>query len=406
MNSSCRSCKKSDLKMFLDLGQKPPSDLILSDEMLNMPEPFFPLQVAFCPNCSLVQILETIPPEDLFTDGYQYYSSFIPSLLRHSKENVLELIKVRALDNESLIIELASNDGYLLKNYVEKKIPVLGIDPAPGQAKEAEKKGVPTLNTFFTKKVAAKLRGKGKRANVIHANNVLAHVKDTNGFVQGIKILLKNDGVAVVEVPYVKNLIDHCEFDTIYHEHLCYFSLTALDNLFRRHSLFINKVKKIPIHGGSLRLYVEKYENPEHSVKKLLDFETKLKLNEINYYKNFAIRVEKLKEDLLKLLISLKKKGNKIAAYGAAAKGSTLINYIGIGRDLIDFVVDRNPYKHGKYMPGQHLPIFETKKILEENPNYLLLLAWNFASEIIEQQHVYKQRGGKFIIPIPEPKVI
>jgi SAM-dependent methyltransferase len=406
MNSSCRSCKKSDLKIFLDLGQKPPSDRILSDEMLQMPEPFYPLQVAFCPNCSLVQILETIPPEELFSDGYQYYSSFIPTLLRHAKENVQELIKTRFIGAESFIIELASNDGYLLKNYVDKRIPVLGIDPAPGQAKEAEKKGVPTLNTFFTKKIAEKLRDKGKKADLIHANNVLAHVKDTNGFVEGIKILLKKGGAAVVEVPYVKNLIDHCEFDTIYHEHLCYFSLTALDNLFRRHSLFINKVRIIPIHGGSLRVYVEHHENPNHRVKELMDSEIKLKLNQIKYYKNFAVRVEKLKEDLLELLISLKAKGNKIAAYGAAAKGSTLINYMGIGREIIDFVVDRNPYKHGKYMPGMHLPIFGIEKLLKENPNYVLLLAWNFAEEIIEQQQAYKKRGGKFILPIPELKVI
>ena len=246
-NARCRSCNKEGLEVFLDLGAKPPSDRILTEEMLKRTEPLYPLEVAFCPHCSLVQILETVPPEDLFTDGYEYYSSFIPALLKHSRENVLDLIKSRNLNSTSFIVELASNDGYLLKNYVEAGIPVLGIDPAPGQAKAAEKIGVPTLNTFFTTELAVRLRDDGKQADVLHANNVLAHVANTNGFVEGISILLKDHGLAVIEVPYLKELIDHCEFDTIYHEHLCYFSITALDHLFKQHSLFLNDVKQIPI---------------------------------------------------------------------------------------------------------------------------------------------------------------
>jgi SAM-dependent methyltransferase len=402
----CRSCGGIRLDTFLDLGETPLADRLLSDADLGAEELVFPLRVALCADCSLMQITETVSPQILFGHSYPYFSSFSPALLEHSRKNALDMIKRRSLNRDSFVIELASNDGYLLKNYVEAGIPVLGIDPADGPAAAAEKIGVATRCTFFTCELAEQLRAENIRADVIHANNVLAHVADTNGFVSAISRILKDDGVAVIEVPYVEPLIDHCEFDTIYHEHLCYFSVTALDKLFRRNGLYLNEIKHLSIHGGSLRLYVELHERVGDSVKTQIAHEKSRGIDTLDYFHNFSTKVDVLRRELLAVLRRLKADGASIAAYGAAAKGATLINTAGIGRGLIDFVVDRNVHKQGKYMPGQRIIIRPTEALLDAQPDYVLLLAWNFYEEILEQQKAYRERGGRFIVPVPVPRIL
>jgi SAM-dependent methyltransferase len=402
----CRSCGGEELKVFLSLGDMPLSDGLLSRDDLTRQEPRYPLDVAFCQDCALAQILETVPPERLFGADYPYFSSFTNALLQHSAANVAARIAERRLGGGSLVVELASNDGYLLQYYRAQGIPVLGIDPAPGPVAAARARGIETLQAFFGRELATKLAAEGRLADVIHANNVLAHVADTNGFVAGIGTLLKEDGVAVIEAPYVKELIDHGEFDTIYHEHLCYFSVTALKRLFERHGLSLNRVEPLAIHGGSLRLFVGKRERADRSVAEHLEAERQAGVDRLEYYTGFSARVARIRSALVALLEHLKREGARIAGYGAAAKGTILLNFTGVGREMLEFVADRNVHKQGRYVPGVRLPIVSPQRILEERPDYLLILPWNFKEEIMEQQSEFRRRGGRFIVPVPEPVIV
>ena len=374
--------------------------------MLGESDPQFPLEAVFCSKCSLVQILETLPPEVLFCNNYLYFSSVSDYWLEHSRQHADALVERLHLCQESLVIEVASNDGYLLQNFAQRGIPVLGIDPAEGPAAAARKIGIETLGDFFTEDLAKKLKNHRGPADLIIANNILAHVANPLDFVKGLRELVKDNGVISIEVPYVRDLVDHGEFDTIYHQHLCYFSLTSIIGLLEENDLFVNDVFRLSSHGGSLRVYASIDSFRSANVDQLAKQERDTGLDRFDYYSGFGSRVKLIRFELASFINDLKAAGKSIAGYGAAAKACTLLNYCGIGRDALDFIVDRNPQKHGMYMTGVHVKIVSPVHLLQEQPDYVLLLCWNLADEILRQQTDYRERGGKFIIPVPQLNVL
>ncbi|MCW3473927.1 class I SAM-dependent methyltransferase [Limobrevibacterium gyesilva] len=406
---TCRSCGHVPLSPILSLGETPLANALLSRAQLATTEPRFPLDLAFCPECTLVQITQSVPPEMMFRE-YMYFSSFSDTMLEHARTIAERMIAERKLGPGSLVIEIASNDGYLLKNYLQHGVPVLGVEPASNIAKVArEQHGIDTIEEFFGTEIARSLATEGRQADVLHANNVLAHVPDLNGFIGGIATVLKLNGIAVIEVPFLLDMFDKLEFDTIYHEHLCYFSLTALDALFRRHGLSVVDVERHKIHGGSLRLFAAKAASGQAAspaVAALLAEEAAWHVRDYKRYQDFGARVGVLKADLVGLLTRLKGEGKTVAAYGASAKGATLLNTFGIGSQFLDYIVDRSTVKQGHFAPGTHLEILSPDVLARRKPDYLLLLAWNFADEILRQQNAYREAGGRFIIPIPTVAVV
>jgi C-methyltransferase-like protein/putative zinc binding protein/methyltransferase family protein len=404
--ASCRSCGADGLVPVLDLGLQPLANRLRTTAELDDEEPRFPLDVAACPECSLVQLTYSVPPEEMFSD-YPYFSSVSPSLVAHAKEIAERKVADLGLGPDSLAMEIASNDGYLLQHYRDAGVPVLGVDPARNIARVAEDRGIPTRCAFFGREVAAELVAEGFRPDVVHANNVMAHVPALNSFVAGIATLIGDHGRLVTESPYLKELLDHVEFDTIYHEHLCYYSLTALDRLFARHGLVIEDVERLAIHGGTLRMTVgsEAVCRRGPAVVALLEEEQKWGVDDPSTYAAFGERVRQLGRDLRAMIDSLLADGACVVAYGASAKGSTLLNTFGIGRERLKWVADASPHKQGLHAPGTALPIVGPERLLLDKPDYVLLLAWNFADEIMGQQQAYRDAGGHFIVPVPAPRI-
>ncbi|MCU4653931.1 NAD-dependent epimerase/dehydratase family protein [Roseibacterium sp. SDUM158016] len=403
----CISCGGVGLAPVLDLGEMPRSDGLLREEDLGGQERLVPLRLGFCASCGLVQLLETRPPEEMFGDDYVYFSSVSEDLLAHSRNHAQALIEARGLKPGNLVAEIASNDGYMLMNFLQAGIDVLGIDPASQPVKIAREKGVETINDFFGEALARRVVAeRGRKADVIIANNVVAHVEDQNDLVAGLAELVAEDGVVVVEFPYVRDLIDHGEFDTIYHEHRCYFSLGSAQALFARHGLHLNDVLRLPIHGGSLRLTFGKTAAPTARVAELLDEERALGLDTAAYYEDFALQVRTFRNEARRMIGEIRASGGRIAAYGAAAKGTIMLNYLGLDARVIEFAVDRNPAKQGKYMPGVRIPIVGPERLEADPPDVLILLPWNFRDEIVRQQRDYLARGGRILVPIPDLEMV
>lgn len=404
---TCRSCGDRGLVAVLSLGSTPIANALVDPASAPPTDPSYPLEVVFCPTCTLVQLGYELSADAIFGDDYPYFSSFSEMFARHAADHVAGLLTTRDLTSSSLAVEVASNDGYLLRHFVEAGVRAVGIDPAPGPAAAAEVVGVPTIVEFFGVAAAERIVADHGRADVVIANNVMAHVPDLNDFVGGFAALLADDGLLTIENPSVREMVERVEFDTVYHEHYCYFSCSSVDALVRRHRLHLNDVEWFPdLHGGTLRYHVAKRRDQTARCRDQLDKERAIGLIAPPYYEHFAEQVRVCQEELRALLDGLRETGRVVAAYGAAAKGATLLNSTGIDTSLVAYVVDRNPHKQGKLMPGCRLPIRPVEVLADEQPDDVLVLAWNFAAEIVAQQQAYARAGGTFYRPVPHPEVI
>jgi 2-polyprenyl-3-methyl-5-hydroxy-6-metoxy-1,4-benzoquinol methylase len=404
----CRSCGTTLEHTFVDLGMSPLANSYMKPEQLNRMEPFYPLHVYVCEKCLLVQLEQFSTPHEIFSD-YSYFSSFSDSWLSHAKAYVDMITDRFRLDRNSRVVEIASNDGYLLQNFVERAIPVLGVEPAANVAEVAKKKGINTKVAFFGEKTALDLTAEGWNADLIIGNNVLAHVPDLNDFVKGLKVLLKPTGLITMEFPHLLQLMEQNQFDTIYHEHFSYFSFIAVEQVFARHGMKLFDVEELPTHGGSLRIYACHDQDASKPigtrVRELKSREEATGFGRLDHYLSFGPQVEATKRKLLSFLISARQEGKRVVGYGAPAKGNTLLNYCGVRTDLIDYTVDRSPHKQGHFLPGVHIPIYAPEQIRQTHPDYLLILPWNLREEVMQQMSCIREWGGKFVLPIPEVKV-
>jgi hypothetical protein len=405
---ACRFCGASLRHTFIDLGMSPLCESYLNAGQLNQMEPFYPLHVFVCGNCFLVQLQEYVSAESIFGE-YAYFSAYSESWLAHAKAYTEKMIERFALGPKSNVVELASNDGYLLQYFVLAGIPSLGIEPAANVAAVAVTRGVPTLVRFFNRECAEELAAQGMKADLLLGNNVLAQVPDLNSFVAGMKILLKPNGVITMEFPHLVKLMEQGQFDTIYHEHFSYFSMLSVEKIFSAHGLMLFDVEELPTHGGSLRIYACHAEDPtkglSSGVLSVRAAEDAAGLSELESYSSFAERAKETKCALLEFLIRARRNGKQVAGYGAPGKGNTLLNYCGIRSDLLAYTVDRNPYKQGKFLPGSHIPIFGTERIRETKPDYVLILPWNLKDEIMQQLAFIREWNGRFVVPIPQVRL-
>jgi len=406
----CRHCETSVSLPFIDLETSPPSNSYLVSESLLTPEKWYPLRVNVCRNCWLVQTEDYADFTDLFTSDYAYFSGFSSSWLIHSERYVKEMIQRFKLDSSSYVIEVAANDGYLLQYVLREGIACLGIEPTASTAHSAREKGIEIIERFFGIELADQLVSQGRQADLTVANNVLAHVPDINDFIKGFARLLKPNGVSTFEFPHLINMVKEGQFDTIYHEHFSYLSLTAVDSIFRSNGMTIYDVKELPTHGGSLRIFAQRSDSGIHplssAVTDMLDRELIAGVKTDAYYLRFQEKANRIKDDFIAFLIDAKREGKSVGAYGAAAKGCTLLNYAGIRRNLLPWVVDRNPAKCGKFLPGNRIPIVDESRIREEQPNFVIILPWNLCDEVMEQLAYIRNWGGQFVIAIPEIKVL